>query len=74
MEPIRKPSKPWRVTYLRAAISYRTERAAYDAINELAANAGGGDVGKKFTIEHWERDQWSLYERGVLTGNGWEPA
>jgi hypothetical protein len=73
-EPVRKPSKPWRVTHFGATTGYRTERAAYEAVNELAANAERGDAGKRFTVERWEDGQWRLYERGILTGSGWEPA
>ena len=68
------PSKRWRVTYLYAAIDHRSERAAYDAVNELAGNVTPAELGKQATIHHWEDGRWVLYERVKLTEGGWEPA
>jgi hypothetical protein len=56
----RPPSKPWRVRLTGGACQdYRSQSAAYDAINTAVRHSGPG----RFTVEHFERGAWRLYER-----------
>ena len=73
MTPAPKPSKRWRVETCAGPQDYTSERKAYDAINAIAA-IGAAAIGVKVTVHHWEDGLWVLYERAVITKNGWEPA
>ncbi len=73
MSGTKPPSKPWRVITDASDTPYSSERKAYDALNALA-RIGAAAVGVKVTVRHWEHGQWALYERAVITENGWEPA
>ena len=73
MADIKRPSKRWRVITSAGPQDYTSERQAYDAINAIAA-IGTAALGVRVTIQHWEGGQWVLYERAVITANGWEPA
>lgn len=67
MPPISRPSKPWRVITATADTPYGSERAAYDAVNEMT------DAGARVTIQRWEHGVWVLWERVRITDGGWEP-
>lgn len=55
----RPPSNRWRISGVRGAgnLHYRSERAAYDAVEIFVAG------GEKVTVYHWEDGSWKLYER-----------
>ena len=69
------PTKRWRVTASGVQTDYSSERGAYDYINSLAAT-GTAAIGVRITIHHWNKDgaRWELWERAVITSNGWESA
>lgn len=69
----KKPSKPWRVTAGGVATDHTSEKKAYGHVNDLAA-IGTASLGLRIAVEHWESGRWVLYERAVITENGWEPA
>jgi hypothetical protein len=73
MTSSKTPSKPWRVITDANAADYSSERKAYDALNALA-RIGTAAIGVKVTVRHWEHGRWALYERAVITENGWESA
>jgi len=68
-----KPAKPWRVITGGVTTDYSSERKAYDALNALAA-IGTAAIGVKVTVHHWENGRWALYERALITENGWDSA
>ena len=67
------PSKRWRLIVGGVATDYTSEKQAYGHLNSLAA-IGTAALGLRVTVHHWEGGQWRLYERAVITENGWEPA
>ena len=72
MTDIKKPSKPWRLITGGVTTDHTSESKAYDHLNTLAA-IGTAALGLRITVHHWEDGQWVLYERAVITENGWEP-
>jgi hypothetical protein len=69
----RKPAKPWRAIAGGVPADFTSEKKTYDHINHLAS-IGGASLGLRITVEHWEDGRWVLYERAVITENGWESA
>ena len=67
------PAKRWRVTTSGSSDDYTSERKAYDRVNAFAA-IGTAAIGLRVTVHHFEDGRWVLYERVVITENGWEPA
>ena len=60
MPETRAPAKKWRVRLTGGAHQdYRSQSAAYDAINTVVRHPGPG----RFIVEHFERGSWQLYER-----------
>ena len=58
MTETRAPAKKWRVYGARGlSEDYRSQRAAYDAVNTI------NRLGSKATVYHWENGRWVLYER-----------
>lgn len=81
MDTPKPPSKRWRLAIYPAyggrTVDYASKRKAYDALNELHNDKA--DIGARVNIRYWESGgpvggQWALYERAVITENGWEPA
>lgn len=68
------PSRRWRIATAVSAVDLRSEREAYDALNDLAADKTIAGPGTRVTVHHWENGRWVLYERVVITENRWEPA
>jgi len=61
MSTPKTPSKKWRVYGANSLHEdYRSQSAAYDAVNEL------NDWGHTATVWHWEDGDWRLYERVEL--------
>jgi hypothetical protein len=58
----RQPSKPWRVRGPNLPEDFRSQKAAYEAVQELN---GWGHVA---TVYHFEDGRWVLYERVEPSG------
>jgi len=62
MQRTKPPSKPWRVTWPSLvnrdphSEDYRSQRAAYEAVESITRNR------IKATVWHWENGDWRLYE------------
>ena len=71
------PAKRWRLvihaTCPASITDYSSEQKAWAALNAYAADKTT-KVGAKVNVRHWENGEWALYERAVITKNGWEPA
>ena len=70
---LRPPSKPWRLIAGGVTTDHTSEKKAYAHLNNLAT-AGTAALGLRITVHHWVSGTWVLYERAVITENGWEPA
>jgi hypothetical protein len=72
MTATKPPSKRWRITTADGTSSYTSERKLYDVLNDQVNRVAS--IGAKVDIHHLEGGRWVLYERAVITENGWEPA
>ena len=68
----RPPAKRWRITTASGTFSYTSERKLYEVLNDQVNRVAS--IGAKVDIHHLEGGRWVLYERAVITENGWEPA
>ena len=73
MSTPKPPSKKWRVITAASTTDDTSEQKAYAELNALA-RIGTAAIGVRVTVHHWENGRWCLYERAVITENGWEPA
>ena len=65
-------SKRWRISLPDRELSYTSEAKLYAALNDTATRVA--EVGVKFDVHHFENGRWVLWERGVITEEGWRDA